>query len=87
MEHLESRCGYRTELSIFGLNTAGIIAITAMARGCFFEFHPRHNFPDQAPLQGVRRDRLSRAFCVDLILVAMRVAVGAYIFIDLNGPA
>ena len=73
-------------LSLFELYTAGIIAMTAMRhRSVFLTSILVIAFLTRPLYKGSRRDRLNGALCVDLILVAMSVAVGAYIFIDLNG--
>lgn len=73
-------------LSLFELYTAGIIAMTAMRhRSVFLTSILVIAFLTRPLYKGARRDRLNGALCVDLILVAMSVAVGAYIFIDLNG--
>ena len=73
-------------LSLFELYTAGIIAMTAMRhRSIFLTSILVIAFLTRPLYKGARRDRLNGALCVDLILVAMSVAVGAYIFIDLNG--
>lgn len=73
-------------LSLFELYTAGIIAMTAMRhRSVFLTSILVIAFLTRPLYKGARRDRLNGALCVDLILVVMSVAVGAYIFIDLNG--
>jgi TRAP transporter 4TM/12TM fusion protein len=73
-------------LSLFELYTAGIIAMTAMRhRSIFLTSILVIAFLTRPLYKRARRDRLNWALCVDLILVAMSVAVGAYIFIDLNG--
>lgn len=73
-------------LSLFELYTAGIIAMTAMRhRSVFLTSILVIAFLTRPLYKGARRDRLNGALCVDLILVAMSVAVGAYIFIDLHG--
>ena len=73
-------------LSLFELYTAGIIAMTAMRhRSIFLASILVIAFLTRPLYKGARRDRLNGALCIDLILVAMSVAVGAYIFIDLNG--
>ena len=73
-------------LSLFELYTAGVIAMTAMKhRSVFLTSILVIAFLTRPLYKGARRDRLNWALCVDLILVAMSVAVGAYIFIDLNG--
>ena len=73
-------------LSLFELYTAGVIAMTAMKhRSIFLTSILVIAFLTRPLYKGARRDRLNGALCIDLILVAMSVAVGAYIFIDLNG--
>ena len=73
-------------LSLFELYTAGIIAMTAMRhRTVFLTSILVIAFLTRPLYKGAGRDRLNGALCVDLILVVLSVAVGAYIFIDLNG--
>ena len=73
-------------LSIFQLYTAGIIAMTAMRhRSVFLTCILVLAFLTKPLYKGAKKDRLNAALCVDLILVALSVAIGAYIFIDLNG--
>ena len=73
-------------LSLFELYTAGIIAMTAMRhRSVFLSSILVLAFLTRPLYKGAKKDRLNGALCVDLILVGLSVAVGAYIFIDLNG--
>ena len=73
-------------LSVFQLYTAGIVAMTAMRHrsvflGCILVLA----FLTKPLYKGARKDRLSVALVVDLLLAALSVAVMAYIFIDLDG--
>ncbi|MFH1954057.1 MAG: TRAP transporter permease [Pseudomonadota bacterium] len=73
-------------LSLFELYTAGVIAMTAMRhRTVFLTSILVITFLTRPLYKGAKKDRLNGALCVDLILVALSVAVGAYIFIDLDG--
>jgi len=73
-------------LSLFQLYTAGIVAMTAMRhRSVFLTSILVLAFLTKPLYKGARKDRLNGALCIDLILVALSVAIGAYIFIDLNG--
>ena len=73
-------------LSLFELYTAGIVAMTAMRhRAVFLSSILVITFLTRPFYQKARRDRVNAALCVDLFLVILTIAVGAYIFIDLNG--
>ena len=73
-------------LSLFELYTAGIVAMTAMKhRSVFLSSILVIAFLTRPLYKKARRDRVNAALCVDLLLVALSIAVGAYIFIDLNG--
>jgi TRAP transporter 4TM/12TM fusion protein len=73
-------------LSLFQLYTAGIVAMTAMRqRSVFLTCILVLAFLIKPPYKGARKDRLSFAFSIDMILVLLSIAVGAYIFIDLDG--
>ncbi|MEJ2068637.1 MAG: TRAP transporter fused permease subunit, partial [Deltaproteobacteria bacterium] len=73
-------------LSLFQLYTAGVVAMTAMRqRSVFLTCILVLAFLINPLRRGVRKDRLNAAFCVDMILVLLSIAVGAYIFIDLDG--
>ncbi len=73
-------------LSVFELYTAGIIAMTAMRhRAVFLGSILVIAFLTRPLYKGARKDRLNWALAVDLILVALSVAVCAYIFVDLQG--
>ena len=73
-------------LSLFQLYTAGIVAMTAMRhRSVFLTSILVLAFLTKPLYKGARKARLNGALCIDLILVALSVAIGAYIFIDLNG--
>jgi len=73
-------------LSLFELYTAGIVAMTAMKhRSVFLSSILVIAFLTRPLYQKARRDRMNAALLVDLLLVALSIAVGAYIFIDLNG--
>ena len=73
-------------LSLFQLYTAGIVAMTAMRhRSVFLTCILVMTFLTKPLYKGARKDRLNPALVIDLILVAITIAVGAYIFIDLQG--
>jgi TRAP-type uncharacterized transport system fused permease subunit len=73
-------------LSLFELYTAGVIAMTAMKhRAVFLSAILVIAFLTRPLYKGAPRDRLNWSLTIDLILVAVTVAVGAYIFIDLDG--
>jgi TRAP transporter 4TM/12TM fusion protein len=73
-------------LSLFQLYTAGIIAMTAMRhRSVFLTSILVMAFLTKPLYKGVRKDKLNVALVVDLILVAISVTIGLYIFIDLQG--
>ena len=73
-------------LSLFQLYTAGIVAMTAMRhRSVFLTCILVMTFLTKPLYKGVRKDRLNPALVIDLILVAITIAIGAYIFIDLQG--
>jgi len=73
-------------LSLFQMYTAGMVAMTAMRhRSVFLTCILVITFLTRPLYKRARKDRLNWALCVDLILIAVSVAVGAYIFIDLDG--
>jgi TRAP transporter 4TM/12TM fusion protein len=73
-------------LSLFQLYTAGLVAMTAMRhRSVFLTCILVMTFLTKPLYKGVRKDRFNGALVVDLILAATAIAVGAYIFIDLQG--
>jgi TRAP transporter 4TM/12TM fusion protein len=73
-------------LSLFQLYTAGIIAMTAMRhRSVFLTCILVMAFLTRPLYKGARRYRLNAALCVDLLLAAVAVAIGSYIFFDLDG--
>ncbi|MGD9080667.1 MAG: TRAP transporter large permease subunit, partial [Desulfobacterales bacterium] len=73
-------------LSIFQLYTAGIVAMTAMRhRSVFLTCILAMTFLTKPLYKGARKDKLNVAMIVDLILIAMAIAIGLYIFIDLQG--
>ena len=73
-------------LSLFELYTAGIIAMTAMQhRAVFLGSILVIAFLTRPLYKGAKRDRLNLALTIDLILIALSLAVCAYIFIDLQG--
>jgi TRAP transporter 4TM/12TM fusion protein len=73
-------------LSLFQLYTAGIVAMTAMRhRSVFLTCILVMAFLTKPLYKKARKDRLNAALVIDLILVAITIAVGAYIFIDLQG--
>ena len=73
-------------LSLFQLYTAGIVAMTAMRhRSVFLTCILAMTFLTKPLYRGARKDKLNAAMIVDLILIAMAVFIGLYIFIDLQG--
>jgi TRAP transporter 4TM/12TM fusion protein len=73
-------------LSLFQLYTAGIVAMTAMRhRSVFLTCILVMTFLTKPLYKKARKDRLNPALVIDLIMVAITIAVGAYIFIDLQG--
>jgi TRAP transporter 4TM/12TM fusion protein len=73
-------------LSLFQLYTAGLVAMTAMRhRSVFLTSILVMAFLTKPLYKGARKDRFNGALVVDLILAATAIAVGAYIFIDLQG--
>ncbi len=73
-------------LSAFQLYTAGIVAMTAMRhRSVFLGCILILVFLTRPLYKGASRDRFNLSLLVDLILVALSVAVCAYIFVDLQG--
>lgn len=72
-------------LSLYQLYSAGIVAMTAMMhRSIFLTCILVMTFLTR-PLYGGPRRRLDGALAVDLVLVALSIAAGAYIFFDLEG--
>ncbi|MBW2434115.1 MAG: TRAP transporter fused permease subunit, partial [Deltaproteobacteria bacterium] len=73
-------------LSIFQLYTAGIVAMTAMRhRSVFLTCILAMTFLTKPLYKGARKDKFNLAMIVDLILIAVAIAIGLYIFIDLQG--
>ncbi len=73
-------------LSLFQLYTAGLVAMTAMRhRSVFLTCILVMAFLIKPLYKGARKDRFNGALVVDLILATAAIAVGAYIFIDLQG--
>src|SRR5210317_1910822 len=73
-------------LSLFQLYTAGMVAMTAMRhRSVFLTCILAMTFLIKPLYKGARKDRFNAALVVDLILIAMAVLIGLYIFIDLQG--
>jgi TRAP transporter 4TM/12TM fusion protein len=73
-------------LSLFQLYTAGLVAMTAMRhRSVFLTCILVMTFLTKPLYKGARKDRFNGALIVDLVLAIAAVAVGAYIFIDLQG--
>ena len=63
-------------LSLFQLYTAGIVAMTAMRhRSVFLTCILVLTFLLKPPYKGARKDRLNAALCMDMILIALTVAV------------
>ena len=73
-------------LSLFQLYTAGIVAMTAMRhRAVFLSSILVLTFLTRPLYKGAGKKAYTAFRCVDLGLCAFSIAVGAYIFIDLNG--
>jgi TRAP transporter 4TM/12TM fusion protein len=73
-------------LSLFQLYTAGLVAMTAMRhRSVFLTCILVMTFLTKPLYKGARKDRFNGMLVVDLILAITAIAVGAYIFIDLQG--
>jgi len=73
-------------LSLFQLYSAGLTAMTAMRhRSIFLTAILTLTFLTRPLYKGARRDRMSFALFADTFLVLVSIAVGAYIFIDLDG--
>ena len=73
-------------LSLFQLYTAGLVAMTAMRhRSVFLTCILVMAFLIKPLYKGARKDLFNGALVVDLILAAAAIAVGVYIFIDLQG--
>jgi TRAP transporter 4TM/12TM fusion protein len=73
-------------LSLFQLYTAGMVAMTATRhRSVFLTCILAMTFLTKPLYRGARKDKLNAAMIVDLILIAMAVFIGLYIFIDLQG--
>jgi TRAP transporter 4TM/12TM fusion protein len=73
-------------LSLFQLYTAGMVAMTAMRhRSVFLTCILAMTFLIKPLYKGARKDKLNVAMVVDLILIAMAISIGLYIFIDLQG--
>ena len=73
-------------LSLFQLYTAGLVAMTAMRhRSVFLTCILVMTFLTKPLYKGARKDQVNGAMVVDLILAVAAIAIGAYIFIDLQG--
>ncbi|MGD8741081.1 MAG: TRAP transporter fused permease subunit, partial [Desulfobacterales bacterium] len=73
-------------LSLFQLYTAGMVAMTAMRhRSVFLTCILAMTFLTKPLYKGARKDKLNVAMVVDLILIAVAIFIGLYIFIDLQG--
>ena len=73
-------------LSLFELYTAGIVAMTAMRhRSVFLTCILVMTFLTRPLYGSARKDRFDAARVVDLVLAITTIAIGAYIFIDLQG--
>ena len=73
-------------LSLFQLYTAGIVAMTAMRhRAVFLSSILVLAFLTRPLYKGAGKRAYTALRCIDLGLCALSIAVGAYIFIDLNG--
>jgi TRAP transporter 4TM/12TM fusion protein len=73
-------------LSLFQLYTAGMVAMTAMRhRSVFLTCILVMTFLIKPLYKGARKDKLNFAMVVDLVLIAIAIFAGSYIFIDLQG--
>jgi TRAP transporter 4TM/12TM fusion protein len=73
-------------LSLFQLYTAGMVAMTAMRhRSVFLTCILAMTFLIKPLYKGARKDKFNFAMIIDLMLIAMAVFIGFYIFIDLQG--
>jgi TRAP transporter 4TM/12TM fusion protein len=73
-------------LSLFELYTAGLVAMTAMRhRSVFLTCILVMTFLTRPLHKKAGRDRFNWALCIDLLLSAVAVAIGLYIFIGLDG--
>ena len=73
-------------LSLFQLYTAGMVAMTAMRhRSVFLTCILAMAFLTKPLYKGARKDKFNFAMLVDLVLIAIAVFIGLYIFIDLQG--
>ncbi len=73
-------------LSLFQLYTAGIIAMTAMRhRSVFLTCILVMAFLTKPLYKKARKDQFNFAQVIDLVLILISIAVGLYIFIDLQG--
>jgi TRAP transporter 4TM/12TM fusion protein len=73
-------------LSLFQLYTAGVTAMTAMRhRSAFLTAILVMTFLIKPLYKGARKDRLNWSLITDILLVIITVAIGCYIFIDLDG--
>ena len=73
-------------LSLFQLYTAGMVAMTAMRhRSVFLTCILVMTFLIKPLYKGARKDQFNLALVIDLIFVGIAIAVGSYIFIDLQG--
>ena len=73
-------------LSLFQLYAAGIVAMTAMRhRSIFLTCILVMAFLTKPLYKKARKDKFNFAQVVDLVLVAISIVVGLYIFIDLQG--
>jgi TRAP transporter 4TM/12TM fusion protein len=73
-------------LSLFQLYTAGMVAMTAMRhRSVFLTCILAMTFLIKPLYKGARKDKFNFAMIIDLMLIAMAVFIGFYIFTDLQG--
>ncbi|MGD8963686.1 MAG: TRAP transporter large permease subunit, partial [Desulfobacterales bacterium] len=73
-------------LSLFQLYTAGMVAMTAMRhRSVFLTCILAMTFLTKPLYKSARKDKLNVAMIIDLILIAIAVFIGFYIFINLEG--
>ncbi len=73
-------------LSLFQLYTAGVVAMTAMRqRSVFLTAILVMTFLTRPLYKGAKKDTLNAALCIDVFLILVSIAVGSYIFFDLQG--
>lgn len=73
-------------LSLFQLYTAGLVAMTAMRhRSVFLSAILVMAFLTKPLYKGAANNRFHWSVCIDFLLVTITIAIGSYIFFDLDG--